>query len=129
MTYTGTPAYPHTTSEGGEAMGIVLINATGSTATSVGIPIMNYRERAIIFHGTVTSNNCVFTVDVSPDNSNWHTVDVLYDANGEDAPAASVTISTTGSKMAMVPYPANYLRVKATVTITGTYSAIFVGRS
>lgn len=129
MTYTGTPAYPHTTSEGGEAIGIVLINASGITATSTGEPIMNYRERALIFTGTVTSNQGVFTVDVSPDNSNWHTVDLLYDSNGEDAPVASVTISSTGAKMAIVPYPANYLRVKVTVTATGTYSAIFVGRS
>lgn len=105
-----------------------LIVDAAATETSPGQDVTGADVTTLVFTGTRTSNQCVYTVDISPDNSNWHTCDWMYSSAGTDGPVASITLSATGTKVVLIPHAAAYIRVKATVTAVGTYSAILMAK-
>lgn len=104
----------------------LIIDAT-STETSNAVEVAGCRNITVIcICSAYTDNSGTFTVDISPDNSNWHTVDWMYVAAGDEAPAANIALTGAGTKLLRVPHAAAYIRVKLTIVATGTYSAILM---
>lgn len=75
----------------------------------------------------ISSGNCVFTVDVSNDGTNWTAYNRLTtnatNTNAQtDTRVASVTLSTNTSSVVTLPDAFAAYRVTATVSVDGTYT-------
>lgn len=109
-----------------------VLNAVVATTTSAAQDVSMRVKFSLQFIATsVTSGNGVFTVDVSNDGTTWTPYNRLTtnatNTNAQfDARVASVTLSSNGSQFAFFPVGDHfrYLRVTATRTTDGTYSAI-----
>ena len=106
---------------------IKLIDAVTSTTTSTAYDISKRQQVTLQFIASgITSGNAVFTVDVSNDGTNWITGVAFLDpvTTAVSVFSASQTLSANGTKGAIVITGWRLLRVKATVTTDGTYTAL-----
>lgn len=125
MAYSNSAMIPHGVCKSDGAIAGAAINAVTTTTTSAAIDVSNCYNKTLICTGTLTSGNGAFTVQLSPDGSNWHTTDRLIDTTGCDTPVASVSITVTATtKVAQIPDYAIYMRVICTVTTDGTYTGV-----
>lgn len=110
----------------------VMLNAITATTTSGGFAINNASRLSIqVKAASITSGNCVFTIQVSNDGTNWtaynRIVSNVTNTNAQtDTKVASVTLSSNGT--AMLFFPDNdtfaFIRIIGTVTTDGTYQAV-----
>ncbi len=111
----------------------VLLNAVTATSTSIVVGVQNAGRLSIMVTGNaISSGNGVFQVWVSNDPSlgftpyNRITTNVTNTNAQFDTRAASVTLSANGTQMLFFP-PGDtfaYLKISATRTTDGTYSAV-----
>lgn len=105
-------------------------NAAFTTSTtSTGVGGNGFGRASIQFvAASITSGNCVFTVDVSNDGTNWTAYNRLTtnatNTNAQtDTRVASVTLSTNTSSVVTIPDAFAFFRITAVVTTDGAYSA------
>lgn len=114
-----------------------LLSAVTSTTTSSSFEIGEADKISLQFIASaISAGNGVFTVDVSNDGDNWIAYNRMNsnvtDTNAQtDTRVASVTLSSNTN--AIVTFPIGdafrFIRVKATVTTDGAYSAkLFLSR-
>jgi len=109
-----------------------LLNAVTATTTSYSFEVGSAVGRSLQFVATgISSENGVFSVEVSNDNTNWTTysrlVSNVTDTNAQDdVHVASVTLNSNTNSMVFIPEDDafKFIRVTVTRTTDGTYSAI-----
>lgn len=106
-------------------------NFAWTTATvSAGFSPVAFGQASLQLTGaSVSAGNCVFTVEVSNDGSNWATYNRITsnatNTNAQtDTRVASVTVSSSATTVATIPDPYAFYRVKATVSVDGVYTAV-----
>ncbi len=108
------------------------LDAVAATTTSAAIDVSMRVKLSLQFVASaITSGNGVFTVEVSNNGTNWVAYNRLTtnvtNTNAQfDARVASVTLSSNTSSIVFFPVGDyfRYIRVIATVTTDGAYSAI-----
>ncbi len=99
-----------------------------TSTTSGGIGGNGFGRASLQFTAaSITSGNCVFTVDVSNDGSNWTAYNRLTtnatNTNAQtDTRVASITLNANGSSVVTLPDPFAFYRVTAVVTTDGLYT-------
>ena len=104
-----------------------ILSAVEETITSVGENIENLDNLTLqVIAASITSGNGVFTVDGSNDGKNWVTGIAMLDvtATATGTYVVSKTLSANGSGALRIPTGFKMIRVKATVTTDGSYTAI-----
>ncbi len=109
-----------------------MLNAVTATATSGGFVVAERKKLSIqVIAASITSGNSVFTIDISNDNVNWVSYKRINsnatNTNAQtDTRVASVTLSSNGTAMILFPYDDHfkYVRITATITTDGAYTAI-----
>ena len=110
----------------------IALDAVTATTTSRGIPMgPNGRTSIQFIAASISSGNGVFTVAVSNDNTNWIAYNKLTtnitNTNAQtDTRVASVTLSSNTSAVVSIPENFGFIRVTATRTTDGAYSAVVV---
>ncbi len=112
---------------------VAVLSAITATATSVWIPVQSAGRVSLMFTGTtITSGNCVYTVQVSNDSTvgfvpyNRLTTNTANTNAQTDVRVASVTVNSNTSTMVFIPASDTFssFRVIGTVTTDGVYSAV-----
>lgn len=113
-----------------------LLNAVTATTTSSAFELGSSVGRSLQFIASgITSGNGVFTVEISNNGTDWiaynRLVTNVTDTNAQDdVHAASVTLSSNTNAFAFIPEEDvfKFIRVVATRTTDGTYSAVLFAR-
>lgn len=99
-----------------------------TSATSAGLGGNGFGRASLQFTASgISAGNCVFTVDVSNDGTNWTAYNRLTtnatNTNAQtDTRVASITLSTNTTSVVTLPDPFAFYRVNAVVTTDGTYT-------
>lgn len=113
----------------------ILLNAVVVTTTSVPFNIEGFKRVGLQFlAASITSGNGVFTVEGTIDGTNWVALNILIDnvTNSNVETLTHVASKTLSSNTSVLVWLDNFLglkaiRVKATRTTDGTYSAFVIG--